>query len=119
MVKKTITYIDYNGEPRTEDFFFNLNKAELTEMELSVKGGLKQHLEKIVKEQDNQEIVKYFKDLLLRSYGVKSADGKHFVKSKELSDEFTHTQAYSDLFMELSENADVAAAFVNGIIPQM
>ena len=117
MLKKEITYIDYDGNERTEDFYFNLTKAEVTEMEMSQNGGLVKFLEKIVAEQDAKRIIDSFKDLILRSYGEKSPDGKRFIKNQELRDAFSQTEAYSDLFMEIGTNAEAAAAFVNGIIP--
>lgn len=117
MLKKTITYTDYNGTERTEDFYFNLTKAEITEMELSTTGGLAEMIKRIVEAQDAPAIVKIFKELVLKAYGVKSPDGKRFVKSDELSTEFSQTEAYSNLFMELATDADAAAKFINGIIP--
>ena len=117
MLKKTITYTDYNGSERTEDFYFNLTKAEIMEMELSTTGGLAEMIQRIVATQDQPAIIKIFKDLVLKAYGVKSPDGKRFIKSTELSTEFSQTEAYSQLFMELATDADAAAKFVNGIIP--
>lgn len=119
MLKKTFTYTDYNGVERTEDHYFNLSKAELMEMELSTTGGLAEMINKIVAAQDAPAIVKVFKELVLKAYGQKSADGRRFIKSKELSDEFAQTEAYSQLFMELATDADAAAKFVNGIVPAM
>ncbi len=119
MLKKTFTYIDYNGIERTEDHYFNLSKAELMEMELSTTGGLAEMINKIVAAQDAPAIVKVFKELVLKAYGQKSADGRRFIKSKELSDDFAQTEAYSQLFMELATDADAAAKFVNGIVPAM
>ena len=119
MLKKTFTYTDYNGVERTEDHYFNLSKAELMEMELSTTGGLAEMINKIVAAQDAPAIVKIFKELVLKAYGQKSADGRRFIKSKELSDEFAQTEAYSQLFMELATDADAAAKFVNGIVPSM
>lgn len=119
MLKKTFTYTDYNGVERTEDHYFNLSKAELMEMELSTTGGLAEMINKIVAAQDAPAIVKVFKDLVLKAYGQKSADGRRFIKSKELADEFSQTEAYSQLFMELATDADAAAKFVNGIVPPM
>lgn len=116
MLKKTITYTDYEGEERTEDFYFNLNKAELAEMELSTQSGMKRLIERLQQERDNKKIVEIFKDIILRSYGEKSLDGKRFVKSKELSEAFAQTEAYSELFIELLD-AEKAAAFINGIMP--
>lgn len=118
MLKKTITYVDYNGNERTEDFYFNLSKAEVMEMELSTTGGLAEMIQKIIAAQDSPAIIKIFKDLLLKAYGEKSPDGKRFMKTKEITQAFEQTEAYSQLFMELATNADAAAAFVNGIIPQ-
>lgn len=117
MLKKTITYTDYNGAERTEDFYFNLSKAEIMEMEMSTTGGLAEMIQKIVAAQDAPAIIKIFKDLVLKAYGEKSADGKRFVKSDEISTAFAQTEAYSQLFMELATDADAAAKFVNGIVP--
>lgn len=118
MLKKTIKFTDYNGVERTEDFFFNLNKAEIAEMEMSYAGGLTTYINRIIAAQDNPTLVKLFKDLILMSYGVKSDDGREFVKNDEIRNKFKHTEAYSILFMELSTNADSAAEFVTGIIPK-
>ena len=117
MLKKTIKYTDYNGVERTEDFWFNLSKAEIMEMELSTTGGLAELIQKIVKEQDAPAIIKIFKDLILKAYGEKSPDGKRFIKSDEIALAFSQTEAYSNLFMELATDADAAAKFLNSIIP--
>lgn len=117
MLKKTISYVDYNGNERVEDFYFNLSKAEATEMELSVEGGLTKKLEEIVDSQNNKEIISLFKEIILKSYGEKSEDGKRFIKSKELSEAFSQTEAFSELFMELALDDKAAADFVNGILP--
>lgn len=118
MFKKTITYEDYNGIERTEDFYFHLSKAELAEMELSRNGGMKEYLEKIIAAKDNEQIIKLFKGLVFKAYGEKSEDGRRFIKSEEISRAFSQTEAYSDLFMELATNTDSAIAFVNGIMPK-
>lgn len=117
MLKKTMTYTDYNGVERTEDFYFNLSKAEVMEMQMSTTGGLAEMIQRIVAAQDAPAIIKVFKDLVLKAYGQKSADGKRFIKSDVLAEEFAQTEAYSQLFMELATDADAAAAFVNGIVP--
>ena len=117
MLKKTITYTDYNGAERKEDFYFNLSKAEVMEMELSTTGGLAEMIKRIVAAQDQPAIIKVFKDLILKAYGEKSPDGKRFIKSPELSDAFAQTEAYSILFMELATNDEAAAKFINGIVP--
>ena len=117
MVKKTIAYTDYNGTERKEDFYFNLSKAELMEMEMSISGGLTEMINKVVAAQDAPTIIKVFKDLILKSYGEKSADGKRFVKNDEIREAFSQTEAYSELFMELATNPDEAAKFIAGIMP--
>ena len=122
MLKKTIKYEDFNGMEREEDFYFNLTKAELMEMEMSTTGGLAEMIENIVKLQDAPAIIKIFKDLVLKAYGEKSADGKRFRKVNDagvpLYIAFSETEAYSQLFMELATDADAAAKFVNGIVPK-
>lgn len=117
MLKKSITYTDYNGVERTEDHYFNLSKAEIMEMELSTTGGLTEYIQRIVAAKDSPTIVKIFKELILKAYGEKSPDGKRFIKSDELSTAFSQTEAYSQLFMELATDENKAAAFVNGIVP--
>lgn len=118
MLKKTMTYINYNNLEVTEDFYFNLTKAEVMEMELSTKGGLAEQLERIIAAQDPPALIKEFKDLVLKSYGEKSADGKYFKKNDEIRANFEATEAYSNLFMELANNTEAAISFVNGIMPK-
>ena len=117
MITKTIKYVDYNGVERTESFQFNLTKAELMEMELSEEGGLAEKIQKIIDTQNMPEIIKVFKDLVLKSYGMKSDDGRRFIKNDKMREEFQQTEAYSDLFMELATDADKASEFISGIIP--
>ena len=122
MLQKSIKYVDYNGVEREEVFLFNLTKAELMEMELGTTGGLTEMIQKIIQTKDQPSIIKIFKELILKAYGEKSADGKRFIKTDEhgnpLSRAFSETEAYSNLFMELSTDDKAAAVFVNGIIPE-
>ena len=117
MLKKTIKYTDYNGVEREEDFYFNLTKAEVMEMQMSQSGGLAEMIQRIVAAQDAPAIIKVFKDLVLKAYGEKSEDGKRFIKNDNIKDGFAQTEAYSILFMELATDADKASEFVNGIVP--
>ena len=121
MIKKTITYEDYNGVERTENFYFNLNKAEVLEMEMGTEGGMAESIQKIIDAKDAPAIIRVFKDLVLKAYGVKSDDGRRFMKTKpdgtRYADDFSETEAYSQIFMELATDADAAAKFVNGIVP--
>lgn len=121
MLKKNIKYTDYNGVEREEEFLFNLTKAELMEMEMGTTGGLAEKIQKIIDSQDAPSIIKIFKEIILKAYGEKSADGKRFIKINDngtpLSIGFSQTEAYSQLFMELATDSDSAAAFVKGIIP--
>ena len=118
MVVKKIKYTDFNGVEREEEFMFNLTEAEITEMELTTDGGLSDSIKKIVSAQNTPQIIETFKMLLLKSYGEKSADGRRFIKSEELTKEFTETNAYSQLFMELATDDKAAVAFIKGIIPE-
>ena len=118
MLKKTIKYTDYDGNEREEDFYFNLSKAEITEMELSKEGGMSEYIKKISATQNGPELIKLFKDIIIKSYGEKSLDGKRFIKNKELTEAFIQTEAYSELFVELASNADEAVKFINGIMPK-
>lgn len=118
MLKKTIKYTDYDGNEREEDFYFNLSKAEVTEMELSKEGGMSEYIKKISAAQNAPELIKLFKEIITKSYGEKSLDGKRFIKNKELTEAFTQTEAYSELFVELASNADEAVKFINGIMPK-
>jgi hypothetical protein len=117
VLKKTITYEDFNGETVSEDFFFHLSKAELVELELSHKGGLSASLQRIVNAEDGKGIVAEFKNIILSAYGKRSDDGRRFVKNAALREEFESTEAYSALFMELVMDTDAAVEFINGIIP--
>lgn len=117
MLKKTITYTDYNGMERTEDFYFNLNKAELMEMEMGTSGGFAEMVQRIVAAKDAPAIIKIFKEMILKAYGQKSPDGRRFIKNDELREEFSQTEAFSILYMELATDDKAAAKFVNGVMP--
>lgn len=119
MLKKTTTYIDFMGNERTEDHYFNLTKAELTKLSLSVNGGLDKMLESMIREQDNAALMEWFDKIILMSYGRRSLDGKRFEKSEEISREFSQTGAYDQIFMELVTGGEKAVAeFINGIVPK-
>lgn len=118
MLKKKIKYVDYDDVEREEDFYFNISRAEIIEMSQSVEGGLENKIHKIIQTKDKKEIIKLFKEIILISYGEKSPDGKRFIKSDELREAFSQTEAYTELFMELSSNEEAAAAFVNGVLPK-
>lgn len=116
MITKTISYTDYEGNDRTETFYFNLSMPELMQLEGSMEGGLSKYIEKISEKQDVSAMLKIFDTLILNSYGQKSPDGKRFIKSPEMAKEFSETAAYSKLFMEIASDPKAAEAFVNGVI---
>lgn len=117
MLKKEIAYTDYNGEDRTETFYFNFTEAEIAEMELSVKDKLSVRLNRIIETNDTPAIINEFKKIILSAVGKKSDDGRRFIKNPEISEEFEQCPAYSALFMELGTNTDAAIEFVNSLIP--
>lgn len=119
MLKKTITYIDYDGNERTEDFYFNIDKKELIDLQFSVNGGIDKLINKAVSEKDAKKIIEVFEKIIQLSYGVKSPDGRRFIKNEEILEDFKATQAYNDLFMELAMDAKKASDFVNAIIPKL
>lgn len=118
MIKWPITYTDYNGEERTEDFYFNLNKAEVMEMNLSANGAYGEYLQRIVDQRDGKSIAEEFKRLIVKSYGEKSDDGKRFVKNDDLAEAFTQTEAYSELYIQLATDPDAATKFIEGVLPK-
>ena len=117
MLKKEISYVDFLGVERKETFYFNLTESELTEMELKVAGGFASYLKRITEAKSTPELIEVFKKIILDSYGEISEDGRRFNKSKELSEDFSHSAAYDALFMELSTDANAASEFINGIVP--
>lgn len=116
MLKKTVTYVDYDGVERTESFYFNLSESEIVEMELGVDGGWRERMQRIIDSKDAPTLMREFKNLIMMSYGKKSDDGRRFMKSKEISEEFIQTEAYNKIFMELVTDDKAAANFANGII---
>jgi hypothetical protein len=117
MLKKTITYSDLEGNSVTDDFYFNLNKSELVELELSHAGGLSGHLQDLIKSEDGGKIIAALKGILSMSVGQKSEDGKRFIKSEDITNGFLQSDAYSELFMDLVSQTDGAVEFITGIIP--
>lgn len=118
MYKKTITYTDFNGTERTEDFYFHLKQSTLAKMELLEEKGLAKYLEDIVNAMDRKKLVETFEDIIRKSYGVKSEDGRRFIQNDQVYDEFTQTEAYSIFFMELISDDEESARFINGIMPE-
>lgn len=119
MLKKTVTYTDYNGVERTEDFYFNLTRSELMEMHLTTEGGMDEKINSIIKAKSQRELEKLFKEILLKSYGKKSPDGRLFMKNDEIRAEFEASPVYDELYMKLFTDENAAADFVNGVIPQV
>ena len=117
MLKKTVTYTDYDGVERTESFYFNLSEAEIVEMELGTEGGWRERMQRIIDSKDAPTIMREFKKLIMNSYGIKSDDGRRFIKSDDISRDFVQTEAYNQIFMELVTDAKAAAEFANGIAP--
>lgn len=118
MLKKTITYTDYDGMERTEDFWFNLSNTELTKLDAELPGGVLGVLRKIIDKKDRKALVDFIETLILRSYGEKTLDGKRFVKTPEMAEEFMQTPAYDELFMSILSDTDSQTSFINGVIPQ-
>ena len=118
MLRKRIKYVDYDDLQREEDFYFNLTESELIEWEASEKGGMDKLVKRIIDEEDQTRLIPLFKEMILKSYGIKSPDGKRFEKSPEISKAFVECPAYNVLFLELTHNAQAAANFVNGIVPK-
>lgn len=118
MLKKTITYTDLYDNEVTEDFYFNLTEAEIATLEISKNGGYAEYLQNIVNAQDGEEIANQLKSIVLKAYGKPSEDGKRFVKSEQLSEEFYQTNAYSELIMSFFRDAKEAAAFMVGVMPK-
>lgn len=118
MIKKTITYTDFNDEIQEEDFYFNLTKDELIRFGTKYPGGLEQKIEKLIKSNDVQEVYDIFRTIILEAYGEKSEDGKRFIKSEEMSVAFSQTNAFSELIMELINNSEYGAKFIEGLLPK-
>lgn len=118
MYKLHRKYVDYNGNEREDDFYFNLNQAELLEMELSEEGGMDKRLQRLIGSQDMKEAIKVFKAIVLMSYGIKTDDGS-FIKNQEIRDKFMQTAAFPEIFMDLATDASAAEKFINGILPKI
>lgn len=119
MIKKTITYTDFNGEERTEDFWFNMTKAEIINLDLEMPGGLDAYAKKLIREGDRPEIVKLFRRIILGSYGEKDDTGRRFVKTEEMQRAFEETNAFSELYVSILSDQDEMIKFINGIVPQV
>lgn len=118
MIKKTVTYEDYNGEMRTETFYFHFTEAEILDMEMSTEGGFAERIQRIIDAKDQSALMKLIKKFVIDAYGVKSPDGKRFIKNDEVKAAFLECPAYSDIFMDMVTDDKLAAEFVNGVVPK-
>lgn len=117
MLRKEVEYKDFDGNDRKDVLWFHLNEVEITEMDLETSGGLVKYMESIIDKNDVNQLITIFKDLLIRSYGERSMDGKHFYKDDKIRNEFVSSAAYPVLYMEMVSDADKAVEFINGIVP--
>lgn len=118
MYKMTETYTDYDGNERTEDFYFHVTKAEIMEMDFLEEGGLQKTVERIMSTQDRKALLELFKGIVIRAYGKKSPDGRRFMKNEEIKKDFTETEAYSNIFIKLATDSKAASKFINNIVPK-
>lgn len=118
MLKKTITYVDYDGIERTEEHYFNLTESELTKKEMSESGGYTKKLEKMIQAKDAKSFMEVIADVIRMAYGQKSPDGRRFIKNNDIFEEFEQTEAYNKLFMELVSDDEAASDFIVGILPR-
>lgn len=118
MLKETITYNDLDGNKITEDFYFHMTKADVIEWNFSEEGGLEEHIKRIQETQDQKQIIKLLKDIILMSFGRKSEDGIRFIKREEDALRFRETDAYSELFMKLASDEKELERFIKGILPK-
>jgi len=118
MLKREIKFEDFDGNQSSDIFYFNISKPELVELEVEHEGGFGKMLESIVETKNNKELIKKFKDIVLLAYGVKSEDGKRFIKSDQLREEFSQTAAYNELFMELATDDNAAVQFLTAVLPK-
>lgn len=117
MIKKTVTYVDYNGVERTESFYFHYTESEILDMELSTEGGFAERVQKIIDAKDQTSLLKVIKKFVLDAYGVKSDDGRRFIKNDEVKQAFVECPAYSEIYLDLLSDDVLASEFINGIIP--
>jgi hypothetical protein len=118
MLKRDITYENFNGELITETYYFNLTKSEILNLDASYSDGLNGAIQKIIDAKDSKALIDQFQKLILLAYGIKSEDGKRFIKNDTLREEFSQSAAYDVLFMELATNDALAAEFMLGIMPK-
>lgn len=111
-------YTDYNGVERREDYYFNFTESELIDAEYDEGGSLSSILTNIVKTNDQGALIRMFKKLILKSYGEKSIDGKRFIKSEELSTQFSQTEAFNMMYMKCVTDDKFANKFIENIIPK-
>lgn len=117
MYKTTVTYTDYDDVQRTEDLYFNLTTAELIKMENSIAGGLQKRIEIMMQRHDVPTIMQTMEDLIKQAYGQKSMDGRKFVKSDEIYDDFLQSGAYNEFYMGVITDEKKSSEFLDGIIP--
>lgn len=119
MFKETVKYTDFDGNPREEDLYFHLSPAEMTQLQYSVQGGLKNKLDEAMQKQDGKAMMSFFVQIVKKAYGRKSADGRRFEKSEEIYADFEQTNAYTELFMKLVTDEAFTQRFVSAVLPDM
>ena len=119
MYKKTITYTDLNGKERTEDHYFNINKAELSMLEYKYPEGMDNYLKDVIDREDKVKMMEFFHELILSAYGVKTEDGKHFEKNADLRHKFETSEAFSEIFYSIFSDEKEMDRFVKSVMPKI
>ena len=121
MVKKTITYTDFEGNEVTKDFYFNISKMEFRELDRRIPGGLERFIDTVRTEKDPDKMLDLMNLLILESYGEISEEGR-FVKEdargRRLSNYFKISEAWDVLFTNMLQNENELSEFLTGIVPQ-
>ena len=118
MLKRPITYTDFDGNEITEDFYFNLSASDIVNLDAKYEGGLEGAIKRIAAAEDKTAMIMEMEKVILASYGERSEDGKRFRKSDELSSDFRYHAAYDVLFFEIISDENKMVEFITQVIPK-
>lgn len=116
MIKKTVTFTNYNDQEVTKSYYFNIDKLEAAELELEY-GDLIETVEELLESSDGKKVYGIFKEIILNAVGQKSADGNSFIKNQQIRDEFAGSPALGEIIMDMFKNPEAAGPFLEGMLP--
>lgn len=117
MFKQTITYVNFNDEEVSKDFYFHMSKPEFVMLGVGAE-AMDERIKRMVATNDAKAVLDELDSILKLAVGRKSEDGESFVKDQKAWNDFRFSPAYDEFVMHLMIEPNRMVEFINQLIPE-